>query len=158
MNRCSRIQDCLCQVRIISLQKYVRNLNMTKVMDDMPYFPKNAIQITPNIIHLDKGRSLCSDYIWGSDLDKWWLFYRSKALLRHYNLIYKFKTNLKAAKSNQEYLEWSFQREHALLADDAGRTKRWGLLANTGASNQLNNMKAIILLHTCYSSFWLAYL
>ena len=39
---------------------------MMKVMDDMPYFPKNAIQITPNIIHLDKGRSLCSDYIWGS--------------------------------------------------------------------------------------------
>jgi hypothetical protein len=40
---------------------------MMKVMDDMPYFPKNAIQkLLQNIIHLDKGRSLCSDYIWGS--------------------------------------------------------------------------------------------
>lgn len=41
-----------------------------KVMDYLPYFPKNLYKITPKYILLDKGRSVCSDYIWESELDK----------------------------------------------------------------------------------------
>lgn len=58
-------------LEIILLQKSVRNLKYDESNGRYTILSKERYtKLLQNIIHLDKGRSLCSDYIWGSELDK----------------------------------------------------------------------------------------